>query len=460
MEGMLNCTTVNITVSTDWKGYDMENNTEQDNIIEEQKPKKERRPILPVILAIMLAGSLGIQGYLVYSNMQLTAYVADQQKKEADALEQQNTYQEDGYKVGEQYEIKSTTAISDAYKSGDDSKLSDEDKETLKMAKKVVDEVIKDGMTNYEKEEAIYKWMVKNIGQGASTTVTLPTQTGGDQYTPHGVLSGNGAVCVGYATTFRLFMNMLGMDCHIVHNEYHSWDLVQLDDGEWYHTDVYSDASAGVKEPSFRNFNMNDSAALLGHDWDQSALPEAKGVKYTAANQKKKDMKKIEDVPADIKKGLDEGRKVFFYQFDKVTEKDYPVADYIVSQLQSAISSSGTDGYVSGSWYLNEDEARGYILGIYVETYDGASMSEAASELSEEKRKALTDAINQAFGTEIAIDPNDYGYTEEGMMDEGMSGDSDMKGDPEEYLASEQITTTKTGGDGVTECFYAEEDGQ
>ena len=26
-------------------------------------------------------------------------------------------------------------------------------------------------------------------------------------------------------------MNMLGMDCRIVHNEYHSWNLVRLDDG-------------------------------------------------------------------------------------------------------------------------------------------------------------------------------------------------------------------------------------
>ena len=25
-------------------------------------------------------------------------------------------------------------------------------------------------------------------------------------------------------------MQMLGLECHIVHNEYHSWDLVKLDD--------------------------------------------------------------------------------------------------------------------------------------------------------------------------------------------------------------------------------------
>ncbi|MCR5099066.1 MAG: hypothetical protein K6B14_08985 [Lachnospiraceae bacterium] len=427
------------------------------------KVKRERRPVLPVLIALMLVGSLGIQGYLLSENMKVTAYVADQQRKEAEALEQENTYQEDGYKVGEQYEIRSTKAISDAYISGDESQLSQQDKETLKMAKEVVDKVIKDGMSNYEKEEAIYTWMVKNIGQGASTTVKLPTQSGGDQFTPNGVLSGHGAVCVGYATTFRLFMNMLGMDCHIVHNEYHSWDLVQLDDGEWYHTDVYSDASGTGKEPSFRNFNMNDASASFGHDWDQSALPEAKGVKYTAANQKKKDLKQIEEVPADIKKGFDNGQKVFFYQFDKVTEKDYPVADYIVTQLQSALSASGVDGYVSGSWYLNEDEARGYILGLYVETYDGSGMSEAAQGLSEERRQALTDAINQAFGTEIGIDPYSYGGYEEG---EDMNAGEVVEGDmsvPDTDNMSDKSVTVKSDGKGSevnSADYYADEDGE
>ena len=428
--------------------------------------QKEKKPILPIIITVLLVCSLGIQGYLLTENMKVTAYVADQQRKEAEALEQENTYQEDGFKVGEQYEIKSTKAISDAYISGDDSALSAEDKKTLDMAKKVIDEVIKDNMSNYEKEEAIYKWMVKNIGQGASTTVTLPGHAGGDQYTPNGVLSGNGAVCVGYATTFRMFMNMLGMDCHIVHNDYHSWDLVQLDDGEWYHTDVYSDANSGAKEPSFRNFNMDDSAASIGHDWDQSALPEAKGIKYTAANQKKKDLKKLEDVPAKLKKGFDDGQRVFFYQFDKVTESDYPVADYIVSQLQSALSASGTEAYISGSWYLNEEEKRGYILGLFVETYDGTGMSEKAQTLSEERQQALTDAINKAFGTEIGIDPYAYGgYGEEGMSVEGdksqMMGDAPEAGYDTEYLPSEQITETGKS-EPVADDYheYADEDGE
>ena len=39
-------------------------------------------------------------------------------------------------KIADNYEIKPTTNISDAYKSGDTSKLTDKEKETLDMAKK------------------------------------------------------------------------------------------------------------------------------------------------------------------------------------------------------------------------------------------------------------------------------------------------------------------------------------
>ena len=45
---------------------------------------------------------------------------------------------EDGVIIADEYEIKSTKNISDAYKSGDRSDLSDKDKETLDMASKTM----------------------------------------------------------------------------------------------------------------------------------------------------------------------------------------------------------------------------------------------------------------------------------------------------------------------------------
>ena len=60
--------------------------------------------------------------------------------------------QEDDVVIGQEYVIKSTLQISDAYKSGDTSKLDDRDKETLDMATAVLKEIITDDMTDYDKE--------------------------------------------------------------------------------------------------------------------------------------------------------------------------------------------------------------------------------------------------------------------------------------------------------------------
>ena len=85
---------------------------------------------------------------------------------------------------------------------------------------------------------------------------------------PYGVLEYGAAVCVGFATTFRLFMQMMDIDCMVVHNSYHSWNLVNLD-GDWYHTDIYSDVGRG----NYANFNMTDEMCSNGHNWDNNLLP-------------------------------------------------------------------------------------------------------------------------------------------------------------------------------------------
>ena len=206
-----------------------------------------------LLLSCCLIASLGLNVYqAAVQNRKVSEYIDHELERQAEAAKQENQYMEDGYKVGGEYEIRSTAHISDAYISGDHSRLSQEDRDTLRMAEEVLEQVIEDGMDGYEKEEAVYKWMVENIGHGSRSVISRPGMSH-SAFTPHDVLSSRAAVCVGYATTFRLFMNMLGMDCHIVHNEYHSWDLVQLE-GDWYHVDVYID-SHGVL---YGNFNMTD----------------------------------------------------------------------------------------------------------------------------------------------------------------------------------------------------------
>ena len=244
---------------------------------------KKTHSVLPIVIAVVLVIGVAASCTLGALAVRRIAGQAEQITELSDTLasvigSNSNTVtQEDDVAVGGEYYIRSTLPISDAYKSGDTSGLSEKQLETLEMASDVLDGIITDGMTPYEQEKAVYGWMCANLGHEGGVTVVVPTAS---EYSaePYGVLKYGTAVCVGYATTFRLFMQMLGIDCMVVHNSYHSWNLVNLD-GDWYHTDIYSDVGTG----NYANFNMNDEMCSNGHEWDTSFFPAATGLKYCYA---------------------------------------------------------------------------------------------------------------------------------------------------------------------------------
>jgi len=328
--------------------------------------------------------------------------------RQTEENKKENTYLEDGYVVGESYEIRSTTVISDAYLSGDEHLLNAEEKETLKIASEILEEQTKECKNNYERELKIYEWMFANIGQDGSNSVALPTEIAND-YTPYGVLKGRQAVCVGYATTFRLFMNMLGMECHIVHNDYHSWDLVQLDDGEWYHVDVYNDVSDGCMHNCF---NMSDgNAKLTSHEWDGSALPEAKGTTYTYPAQNVEELDDIYQIPKNVAKALKKKKDGLFYHFRApVSDETINEVNMMVENMYGVIQEvSDYKTTMASSWW--EDGEDGYILAIYLNRSIDVQDNNQ-NKVDKKKQKQIKKAIEKAFDVEIELnayeDENEY----------------------------------------------------
>jgi len=385
------------------------NDTTPGSEVTTAKPPKKKGKAGKVAAGILLGGcllgSLGLNIYQACAQQQyssrMVGFIDEQRDRWAEEEKQENEYIEDGYKVGGEYEIRSTTHISDAYQSGDDSQLSEEDKQTLSMASDVLDQVIEDGMGDYEKELAVYRWMVTNIGHGSGGVISRPG-TDRSPFTPHDVLSSKNAVCVGYATTFRLFMNMLGLDCHIVHNDYHSWDLVQLD-GDWYHVDIYSDAHNTL----FSNFNMTDQLCRGGHDWDESALPAADSVKYSPAVQNGVEVDDLYAVPAAMKEALEEGGSdALYFKFKTpLTKEDLGAAEFLVSRLQSVVVDGMHGGeetyyYMQACWY--PDEQGNDILGFLLEREGGEEDEPDAFDPSSPEGKKLIQAIAEAFGLDPA----------------------------------------------------------
>lgn len=180
--------------------------------------------------------------------------------------------------------IYDTSAIRAAWEKDNPSGLSDYDRDIYDAAKKVLDQVLEDGMSDYEKEKAVYGWMVGNVDYDW-THQNAMKETPRESFTPYGGLVNQLAICLGYATSFQLLMDLAGVECITVvgaaHGSMsdHGWNMVRLN-GEWYCVDVTWDANAresvGLGLKNWQYFNItSDEMADSNHQWDYANIPEA-----------------------------------------------------------------------------------------------------------------------------------------------------------------------------------------
>lgn len=88
----------------------------------------------------------------------------------------------------------------------------------------------------FKREMEIIKFMVENIdyvyGRLKSNTNIE------DDYSAYGALINHEAVCSGYAKCFNLLARRCGLESVQVSSGSHAWNIVRLDDGNYYHVDV------------------------------------------------------------------------------------------------------------------------------------------------------------------------------------------------------------------------------
>ena len=298
--------------------------------------------------------------------------------------------QEDDVVIANEYVIRSTLPISNAYRSGDRSALTDKEKETLDMASEILSQIITDGMSPYEKEQAVYVWMTENLEHDQGLLPVIP-RTQADCDNPYGVLKFHNAVCVGYATTFRLFMQMLEIPCMVVHNSecYHSWDLVQLD-GSWYHTDIYSD----VGSASFNHFNMTDSMQSMNQSWNTGFFPAAADYTYCYAARDAVDMDDIYSIPAALRQALDDRKSHLALRFAEMDETNAAIVEMMLNNISSRIDNSSYCSELSIYWSWLPAE-QNWLLAVTLNWY---SSEEPEPEIPDEAYEKTAEAVDEAFG--------------------------------------------------------------
>lgn len=176
----------------------------------------------------------------------------------------------------------------DAWAAGDWSSLATEDQAILDICREVVDTVVPPSGTAYAQELAVHDWMLAHGSYDSNRLSLLPDfQENPNNDNPYGFLVDGKGICLGYSSTFQLFMELLGIECVTVEGTAyggtaaHAWNQVRLD-GEWYCVDVTWDdptTSGTVSERSaHRFFNVTSQYMReTDHQWDEAAVPEAEG---------------------------------------------------------------------------------------------------------------------------------------------------------------------------------------
>ena len=187
-----------------------------------------------------------------------------------------------------------TTAILAAWESGEEDGLSEKDAAILARCREIFADHVAEGMTDFEKELALHDALLRSTRY--DETVYDPDTPEGrpDSSGPYGPLVEGCGICLGYATSFQLLMDLAGVECITVvgassgSTSDHAWNMVRLE-GEWYCVDpTWNDPSVWESAPEkewdwchHRYFNVtSEYMRHTDHQWDYLDVPEATAKRF------------------------------------------------------------------------------------------------------------------------------------------------------------------------------------
>ena len=129
---------------------------------------------------------------------------------------------------------------------------------------------VEGNLSEYEREKVAHNFILEKCeyDESLKDAQTVP-QDKASAFDPYGVMVEGIAVCEGYARTFQMLCNGLGLECiNIIgesEGELHMWNAVQLD-GDYY----YVDATWDDKDDEafmYDYFNISEKQLLNDHDF-------------------------------------------------------------------------------------------------------------------------------------------------------------------------------------------------
>ncbi|PRR80103.1 Transglutaminase-like superfamily protein [Clostridium liquoris] len=140
-------------------------------------------------------------------------------------------------------------------------------------AEEIINTVIKDDMSDLEKEYAIHDYIVKNTEYDYDNFIkgTVPNEC----YYPYGVLIKGKGVCNGYALTMKMLLNQIGIECEKVEGTTdkgeHAWNIVKINNNYFWVDSTWDDTIPNDNgKVSYKYFNTTDKEMGTDHFWNKS----------------------------------------------------------------------------------------------------------------------------------------------------------------------------------------------
>lgn len=165
--------------------------------------------------------------------------------------------------------------------------------ESLKKAKEIAGEIIKSSMSDYEKEEAINRYLCENASYNENifdyigddgTVSRFAVYDYANSFTPYGILVENVGVCESYSEAFLLIAKEARLEAVIetgvMGGVSHEWNRVKIG-SEWYTLDVTNNDMEYIPNCYF---NLSDDIAGTIYQEDRGAFVDQYIKKYTAKN--------------------------------------------------------------------------------------------------------------------------------------------------------------------------------
>lgn len=149
---------------------------------------------------------------------------------------------------------------------------------------RIANQIIRAGMTDFQKVKAINDYIVLN------TEYSTSLGAGVSQHSAYAVLKEGKGVCSGYALAALRLMERAGVEAQYITgragDENHGWNLVRVD-GQWYHLDTtWNDPTPnrpGVV--SYEYFLVPDNYISTTHSWVRGDFPSAVSNRYSWMNE-------------------------------------------------------------------------------------------------------------------------------------------------------------------------------